>query len=251
MKFLKALLSAFLNWLDRLTLGASLVLGLVLWFLLVAFAILVVDVPALPVEPLPTPVPSPSPSIPSRLITDPDELAALDDEFGDLTYFGYTSDHVYRRGDLLSEQTDPGRGPLHQMRGYRLLIGKTGKVLVIAYEVTNEGESSIVTDPQDGTQIYLALLEGYTAPETWWNRPVASAWVENDTLDGWHFLELSLWSPWLGTLSPDPPDFEQERQSFLWYWNGEAYIKYDRDISALVIHDGTIDFATLYKPSSP
>lgn len=184
------------------------------------------------------------------LITDPDEIAFLDNEFGDLTAFGYSPDVIYRRTNLISDQLEPGYGPLHRVRGCELLVGKTGAVAVVYYlSESADDRSPLIPEPEDGAELCLLWLDGYTAQEDWWNRPVASAWCENGTIVGQTFPELSMWAPWPEPVSSGLENGE-ERSACGWYWNGTAYAKFNR-FTTLVVNDGRVDFAVLSQPSSP
>lgn len=188
-----------------------------------------------------------APTAPGRPITEPSEIATLDNEFGDLTDFGYSSDIVYKREDLVSNQMEAGRGPLHDVRGHHLLVGKTGLVADVVYRTKTDDGFRLYLEPENGAELCLRLLEGYTAPQEWWNRPVVSIWQENADFDGHSFSELSVWAPW-----PDPIDegytAGRERQAPGWYWDGATYVRTNQ-FTTLVVNDDRLDFALLAKPS--
>ena len=244
MQFLKTVWSAGRNWYKKTEPGPFLALA---FLLSVAVALTVLWMLGIfnPTEPLPA---AANTAGPGQALTDPTEIAALDAEFSDLAYFGYSADRVYCRHNLLSGQLEPGYGPLHRLRGYRLLIGKTGTVLEVVYRTTVDGEARLVAEPTADAELCLLLIADYTAPEAWWNRPVASAWCENGELNGQTFPELSMWAPWSEPFSAVSEG--TERSACGWYWDGEAYVRFNR-YTTLVVHDGRLDFAVYNQPSSP
>lgn len=252
MKSLRTILqnaqSIYRAWFRKVSPDAFLLLASAFYVALFVILLLVAGGPSLSNLSYVSSASSPPSSTPGRPVTDPAEIAALDEEFGDLTCLGYSADIVYHRGDLLSDQLEAGCGPLHNARGYRLLVGKTGSVIEVTYGKPN-GESGLTAEPEPGVSLYLLLLDGYTAPEEWWNRPVASAWCEDGTVVGQTFPELSMWSPW-----PEAADSGlsngEKRSACGWYWDGTAYAEFDR-YTTLVVNDGHVDFAVLSQPSSP
>ena len=255
MKFCKSVWCSLCSWTENHP-GAAIVIVLFFFPTIVYFAFWLSDIGASQrsdASNLPDPaIVSAAVNPANDPVSDPAEIAALDAEFGDLVNFGYAAGRVYRRNYFASEQLAPGCGPLHRFRGYRILVGKTGSVLIVVYETVVNGRPSLTAepDPSAESRLLLFLIEDYVAPEEWRNRPVASAWCENGTIDDQVFPELSLWAPWAEEVSPNFQADGEVRYVRGWYWNGTAYVKFDR-YTTLVVNNGRLDFAALLQPSSP
>ena len=211
--------------------------------LLVGFSLLFVAiVSAGPPSPLETPVSQ-------RSAINPDEIAALDAEFGDLTDFGYFSGIESRR-DTVSQRLEAGCGPLYEVKNYQLLIGKTGMAAVLTY--ATRGDDGLVLDnrPTEGGWPCLILLQDYVAPEAWWNRPVTSVYYDTETdFDGSVFPEIAIWVPWPDTASAAPCD-TVAHATVPWYWDGKTYVEANYR-AAIVAENGFLDVVPPSESLSP
>ncbi len=165
---------------------------------------------------------------PQGTISDPERIATFDAEF--CNYIG--SDHrvaKYHYVDAyISDRLEFGYGPLYDVAGYQVIIGKSGAVGAIAYGKYSHGRWDLYPGPHDEwTSAFILVFDGCVAPVAWWNRPLsASMLYDVPTSDGYYLPELMVWIPWPDELDFDDPPAEATIRAQSWYWNGHEYVEF-------------------------
>lgn len=163
---------------------------------------------------------------PQGTITDPARIATYDTEFSD--YIGSEHDvaeYCYLETGI-SNRLEFGYGPLYDVAGFQVIIGKTGAIGAIAYGSYEHGEWHMYPGPDcDWTKAFVLVFDGCVAPQEWWNRPVLASMLYGvPTTDGRYLPELMVWVPWPDWMDFDNPPSDATIEAQSWYWNGSQYV---------------------------
>lgn len=164
---------------------------------------------------------------PRGTITEPDRIATYDAEFADYIGSGHNVVEYHYVDSQISRQLSFGYGPLYDVAGYQVIIGKTGAVGVIAYGKSTWGKWNMYPSPdRDWSAAFILVFDGCVAPQEWWNRPVSASMLYGvPTTDGGYLPELMVWVPWPDWLDFDNPPTEAIIETQSWYWDGNQYVQ--------------------------
>lgn len=163
---------------------------------------------------------------PKGTITDPTRIATYDSEFADFIGPGAKLAEYYYVDAKISQQLGFGYGPLYDIAGHQVIIGKTGAVGAIAYGNYTYGEWHLYPGPDcDWTEAFILVFDGCVAPEEWWSRPVLATMLYGvPTTDGQYLPELMVWVPWPDWMDFNDPPTDATFQAQSWYWNGNQFV---------------------------
>jgi len=163
-------------------------------------------------------------------ITDKTEIAALNSEFEKFVGEGHNLSGCpyFKLAASQGEELAFGQGPLYVVRGYQVVVGQTGTIGAVAYG-TFEGRKLILSaEPQVGSEICIMVIDGYTAPQAWWNRPAFSSVIYNTLRKGDIVVpEFCVLMSWSDGMDFDSPPLMEYYEGPYWYWDGANYVRSD------------------------
>lgn len=163
---------------------------------------------------------------PHGTITDVARITAYDAEFADYIGPGHKLAEYHYVDAQISQRLGFGYGPLYDVAGYQVIIGKTGAVGAIAYGNYSYGEWHMYPGPDcDWTSAFILVFDGCVAPEEWWSHPVLASMLYGvPTTDSQYLPELMVWVPWPDWFDFDNPPADAVIEAQSWYWNGNQYV---------------------------
>lgn len=163
---------------------------------------------------------------PRGTITDPERIAGYDAEFAEFIGMGHNVAEYHYVDARTSNNLGFGYGPLYDVAGFQIIVGKTGAIGAIAYGKSTWGKWDMYPNPNEkGTSPFILVFDGCIAPQAWWGRPVLASMLYGiPTTDGNYLPELMVWVPWPDWIDFDNPPVDATIEAQSWYWNGERYV---------------------------